>query len=307
MVRDKVIEEKNYLISLILITYNRINVLIDCIDAINTQTYQSLEIILVDNSSSDGTSEIINNKYPDIKLIQAEKNLGVPGARNLAINYAHGDLLVFIDDDCIIKDRQFFEQLNRYFVEKKDVAILTFKIVNYFTNKVNRLEFPHRDKSLVEQEFETSYFLGTANAIRREVFELTGVLFADYFYGFEEIDFSMRALERGFRLFYSPQFVVYHKTSPEARPSWRSVYYFTRNRIWFAFSFLPWYFIVTHFIIWLSYYFLLSLKIKHPAKFFKGLADGVRGLKKIRQRRQSLKTSKTVINKLFQLKGRLLY
>ena len=77
--------EQNYLISFILITYNRINDLIECVNLIKAQTYKRIEIILVDNASSDGTSDRIANEYPEIELIHSDVNLGVPGARNLAI------------------------------------------------------------------------------------------------------------------------------------------------------------------------------------------------------------------------------
>ncbi|HDP98012.1 MAG TPA: glycosyltransferase family 2 protein [bacterium] len=300
-------QQKKYLISFILISYNRIEVLLECIASIKGQTYSDIEIVLVDNASSDGTAATIRRSHPDIRLICSEVNLGVPGARNLAIRHASGEIFAFIDDDCLIRDTEFASKLNLFFSKRDEVSILTFKIINYFTNKINRHEFPHRNKKLSDHEFETSYFLGGANAIRRQVFESIGEFYSDYFYGFEELDFSFRAMEHDFRMFYSPRFEVFHKTSADARPSWRSVYFFTRNRIWFAFSFLPWYFIVSQLIIWFSFFFFTAVKIRHPMTFFQGIKDGLRGLPKIYSRRKNLKISKTLMKKIFNLKGRLLY
>lgn len=299
--------QNDFLVSFVLITHNRITNLVECIHSIQNQTYQNIEIILVDNNSIDSTVKVIQRDFPQIKLISLDTNLGVTGARNVGIKNSNGDVIVFIDDDCIIKDKYFVEKLNKFFKERNKVRILTFRIINYYTNETHSLEFPHKLIKLINDEFETSYFLGGASAIKREVFDRIGYFYDDYFYGHEELDFSWRAIEKGFTIFYSPLFVVYHKTSATARPSWRKIYYSTRNRIWLVFSFLPWYYIASHLIVWLPSFFILSLKVNQVQKFFLAVCDGFREWPNLRERRRMLKLSGDSRKKIRKLKGRLLY
>ena len=94
--------QNDFLVSFVLITHNRITNLVECIHSIQNQTYQNIEIILVDNNSIDSTVKVIQRDFPQIKLISLDTNLGVTGARNVGIKNSNGDVIVFIDDDCII-------------------------------------------------------------------------------------------------------------------------------------------------------------------------------------------------------------
>ena len=298
--------DKTFL-SFVIVTFNRIDELIECIESIKRQTYQEYEIVLVDNKSTDHTVEVVTRQFPDVKLICADTNLGVPGARNVGILHAKGDITIFIDDDCIIRDNYFCENVNQFFNENKETGILALKIVNYFTNKVHGLEFPHRNMKLIYREFETTYFVGAGFAVRREVFEKVGTLYEAYFYSLEEMDFSWRALEADYKIVYSPDFIVYHKASPLARPSWRKIYYSTRNRFWFCFTFLPWYYILTHLTVWMIFFFLASLRSNQLSMFFSGIFSGIKHLPRLKNRRKKYKLSKSSIKKIHRLQGRLVY
>ena len=85
-------------ISVVIPTFNRISLVARAIDSVLKQSLNPYEIIVVDDGSDDGTSEMIQNKYKSIKLIQQQNN-GVSAARNNGIKHAKGDWIGLLDSD----------------------------------------------------------------------------------------------------------------------------------------------------------------------------------------------------------------
>ena len=81
---------KHISLSIIIVTLNRINELIKCVNSIYNQDIDSFEIIIIDNNSSDQTSSIIKNKFPNIRVYKTMKNLGTRYKRNAAITLTNG-------------------------------------------------------------------------------------------------------------------------------------------------------------------------------------------------------------------------
>src|SRR3989344_9484832 len=95
--------KKQKKVSVVIPTYNLKSDLLDCIDSIVRQDYKNIEIIVVDNASTDGTSEAVKKKFPKVKVIRNKKNLGVTGGANRGVKEAVGAYLLFIDHDNILK------------------------------------------------------------------------------------------------------------------------------------------------------------------------------------------------------------
>ena len=91
-------DQNKPLISVIIPTYNRKKLLQRAIDSVLAQIYQPVELIVVDDGSTDGTFEYVVTHYPAVRLLRQE-NLGVSSARNLAIKQANGPWLAFLDSD----------------------------------------------------------------------------------------------------------------------------------------------------------------------------------------------------------------
>ena len=94
----------NKLVSVIIPTYNREKMLCECIDSVLESTYACLEIIIVDNHSTDTTVDTITKKYVNspVKVVSLKENLMAAGGRNEGIKRAAGDYLLFVDNDNII-------------------------------------------------------------------------------------------------------------------------------------------------------------------------------------------------------------
>tara|TARA_B100000686_G_C16493614_1_gene813395 strand:+ start:84 stop:905 length:822 start_codon:yes stop_codon:yes gene_type:complete len=85
-------------ISVVIPTYNRKSFLQNAIDSVLTQTYQNIELIIIDDGSSDKTIEYLNKKYPRIKIFK-QSNKGVSAARNKGIELSSNDWIAFLDSD----------------------------------------------------------------------------------------------------------------------------------------------------------------------------------------------------------------
>ncbi len=291
-------------ISVIIICYNRRGELKECISSVLKQTKYPDEIIVVDNNSTDGTETLFTNEEfsPSslIKYFKLEKNMGVAGGRNYGIKKASGDILVFIDDDALLKPEDALRKIADKFEKGPDTGILAFKIVDYDTKIIQG--FPHIDKSLdPNKEFETSYFLGGATAVRKEVFKKCGPYPEDYFYSFEELDLGFRAIDKGYRIFYFPEVFVWHRRSPKGRMSddkkWINTY---RNRLAVSYKYLK----NRHLFIIAFIWFIKILKESRSLVTpFRGFFAFI-SLKK-RLKRQPI--SNASIEKLKTLKGRIWY
>ena len=107
-------QELHPLISVILVNYNGKKWLDKCINSLEQQTYPHLEIIVVDNASTDDSSLYIQANFPSVHLVQSHQNLGFAGGNNLGINKAQGELIMLINNDAWVES----EMIQRLYEEK---------------------------------------------------------------------------------------------------------------------------------------------------------------------------------------------
>ena len=195
-------------VSVIVPAYNAAQTLPGCIDALLNQTFDRsrYEVIIVDDGSTDGTAQVADR--PGIRLVR-QAHAGPAAARNAGIGWARGDLLLFTDADCEPAG-DWIEAMARPFT---DTQVMGCKGV-YRTRQRGLLP------RFVQAEYEEKYrpmmradsidFIDTYSAgYRRSVFENAG-LFAEDILAAEDAEFSFRLAQRGYRLVFNPQAVVYH-------------------------------------------------------------------------------------------------
>lgn len=288
--------------SVIIVCYNRKKESRGCIFSILEQTRITGEIIVVDNNSTDGTGRIFDSGITSslLKYFRLEKNRGVSGGRNYGIERATGDILIFLDDDALLEPEDALEKIIKKFENDKAIGILAFKVVNYYTKTIQREEFPHVDKSLdPDKEFETTYFIGAGHAIKKDVFNQCGLYPEDYFYGLEELDLSFRAIDKGYKIIYFPEVVVWHKKSPLGRISDKKKWgYLFRNRLAISYKYLRNRHLFVLSFIWFFKILRESFSITLP---FKGLTTFFAYKKKLVKEPVKEETLK----KIRKLKGRI--
>jgi GT2 family glycosyltransferase/2-polyprenyl-3-methyl-5-hydroxy-6-metoxy-1,4-benzoquinol methylase len=265
------------LISVVIPTYNLISDLLEAIDSIIKQDYSPIEIIVVDNGSTNGTSEKIKRLYPKIKLITHKKNLGVTGGRNSGLRKAEGKYILFFDHD-MIADKEMVSELVKIVDSNEEISISTGKIyywddkkiiwsagtdVNLITGQV--LFRAGQDKGQYDC-IEEIQVTPAVILVKKEVVEKIGGFDDVFFANWEDTDFCFRARKAGFKIFYTPKAIAYHKITLDPVESMNRLlsraYYIARNRIIFMKRHSKHFYLFLLFLPgYLAYYSWLSLRV----------------------------------------------
>ncbi|HGO5824646.1 TPA: glycosyltransferase family 2 protein, partial [Mannheimia haemolytica] len=251
------------MLSILIITYGRYQELLDTLKSINRFSGERIELLLLDNNSSDKLkleceSVFSSNRKIEFTYFNDGINYGVAKGRNYLIERAKGDILITLDDDIECEDiTQLVNNVRNYFSNNKNIGALAFNIKNFYTREALRHEIPHGRKDLdFTRNFNTYYFIGAGHAIRKEAYERAG-LYPLYLglYGGEERDLSFRILEAGFDILYASDLVIYHKVSPNGRMTRKEEdYYRYRNQLIVLNRYMPQPYRLTSNIIWSIYY-----------------------------------------------------
>lgn len=226
--------------SLIIVAYNAQAYLERCLSAVFEMSGISCEVILVDNASSDGSAELVAQKFPQVRLIQNENNLGFGGGNNLGAQSATGNYLVFLNPDTIVKPG-WLVFLIEALEDDSRAGLATSKIlllndperINTCGNSIHLTGLTlcrglRRPKNTFNQRESVAAVSGAAFAIRRELFERLGGFDEDFFLYMEDTDLSWRARLAGWDCLYVPESIVLHDYRLRITPL--KVFYQERNR-----------------------------------------------------------------------------
>lgn len=271
---------KEPLVSVCILTWNRKLDLLKSINFIKQSTYKNIEIIVVDNVSSDGTSDFIQKKSKDIILITRKNNNGVAGW-NDAFKTAKGEYLLVLDDDAH-PARDTISQVVKAFEENCQMSILCCNILNYQTKES---AFTYLNKGQKEP-MEVFDFIGCGFAMKRSVPKQIGYFSDKLFMYAHETEYSVRALAKKLHMFLYPNIIVWHRVSPISRTSGRSLYYCTRNFFLIAWMYFPVSFAIN---VTLSIFIetgILSIKNNLFGTYIKALGDCFANIIWLSQHRQ---------------------
>jgi GT2 family glycosyltransferase len=126
-----------------------------------------------------------------------------------------------------------------------------------------------------------------------------------FFYGCEELDYSYRLLDQGYRIIHSAAIIVAHREVQQARPKGQWFYFNVRNRCWLAWKNLPWPYALSMTLAWWGHACFTSLRYGLLGYFIKGMLDAVAGLPAVIRERQ--KISRETVTLLKTHSGRLWY
>lgn len=220
-------------VTLAILNYERRDLLRRALAAARRLEYPDLDILVVDNASTDGSAAMVGEEFPGVRVVALPANLGC-AARNEAFRAARGEIVVTLDNDVLLADPRAIERVAALFSDNPGVACIDFKILDASGALSDRDWCHPRPRSDADTQFATHYVLEGASACRRDAFIGVGGYWAPLFLGHEGLDLALRLLDAGHDLLYAPSVQVTHLASPEARPSSRIYYTYTRNAIWIS-------------------------------------------------------------------------
>lgn len=232
-------------LSIISVNYNGLKDTCALIESIPFN--DNMEVIVVDNASKEDEASIIQERYPKVKTIRSDKNLGFAGGNNLGIKAAKGKYIFLINNDTVFKDFNVQTLIDRA-ESSPQIAIICPKIrfawgnnpiqfagytpLSKNTVRNKAIGFGEEDKGQYDTPHPTPYAHGAAMLIKRGAMEKVGLMPECYFLYYEEIDWSMMFTHAGYEIWYEPACTIYHKESQSTgQSSPLRTYYITRNRL----------------------------------------------------------------------------
>ena len=183
-------------VSVVIPTYNRINVISRAIDSVLKQTHPINQIIVVDNNSTDNTSEILKNKYSKIEILVEQKQ-GVSFARNKGIKYSNCDWIALLDSDDSWKPQKIEKQLSLYEKSKKKLRVIHTDEIWYKNNKLFNQKKIHQKSGgdIFEKCLDLCCISPSSALLRSDLFKDIGY-FDESFLACEDYDFWLRVTAR---------------------------------------------------------------------------------------------------------------
>ncbi len=238
---------QEYKLSIITVNYNGLQDTCELIDSITFT--DDTEVIVVDNASKRNEASVIQERYPQIKVIKSEQNLGFAGGNNIGIKQAKGKYLFLVNNDAVFKDYNIQVLIDRI-ESSSSIGIVCPKIrfdwgnhpiqfagytpLSKITIRNQAIGFGEEDNGQYETAHPTPYAHGAAMLIKREAIEKVGLMPECFFLYYEELDWSMMFTNAGYEIWYEPACTIYHKESQSTgRNSNLRAYYLTRNRLLF--------------------------------------------------------------------------
>lgn len=199
------------LTSVIIPVWNGETVLAECLRSIFANTGEhAVEVICVDNASSDGSAALIRSHFPEVQLLSQPVNLGFAGGVNAGMEAAQGDLFVLLNQDCLVMPG-WLDGLHRTFSSYPECGIAGAVIedaegaINHAGASITRpLGHGQHSTEVPEDDVTTDYVTGAIFAIRRTTWETIGGMDEEFYPAYyEESDYCYRARRQGIETYLS--------------------------------------------------------------------------------------------------------
>lgn len=261
--------------SVVISTKNRKNELREAIASALKQSV-SPEVIVMDDGSADGTYEMVREEFPQVRAYQSEKSLGYVAQRNRGADLAAGDIIFSIDDDALFTSPHTIGQILQEFDSPRIGAMA----IPYVEPK--KSDAVYQSPPEADSQYVTDAFVGTAHAVRRDVFLGLGGYRDLIVHQGEESDLCIRMLDAGYVVRLGNADPIHHLESP-LRDYARMDYYGARNSVIFAFLNVPWPYFPFHLLAttWnvLTWTFELRRLLKRFSAVVAGYSFGLRSIR----------------------------
>ena len=223
-------------LSIIIVSWNVRKELTDCIASINNNSPAcEYEIIVVDNASSDGSVELIQKEFPQIRIIANSSNLGFATANNQALKIAAGDYILLLNPDTIVH-KNSLDSLIKVLEENPDFGMCGPKLIDenavlyhsigyiptfrsilhsktffrslgVFRGHYKKLTAPNFN---YDKQGDVEQLSGAALMVRRPLMDKIGGMDEKFFLYYEDVDFCLRIRKAGLKIIYVPSATITH-------------------------------------------------------------------------------------------------
>jgi GT2 family glycosyltransferase len=218
---------------IIVLTWNGKEDTLECLRSLQKVTYPNFKVLLVDNASSDGTADVVQNEFPNVEIIINASNLRFAGGNNIGIEKAldqGAEYILLLNNDTVVEE-DFLSHLVDAAENNVHVGMVGPKI--YFHSDPNRLWYAggkiewwkgwishvgvrENDVGQYNTQSATDYITGCCLIVKREVAKKIGLLDESYFIYGEDADWCLRTARAGYSLLYAPRAIIWHKLSVSA-------------------------------------------------------------------------------------------
>ncbi len=238
----------NSKVYVILINWNRIDDTLDCIESLRESDYSDLEILVVDNGSTDGSLSRLQSMKDEITVIVSPTNAGFTGGNNLGMRHAMAngaDYVLLLNNDTVVAPNMVSEMVATaeangeagiispkiYYHDHPHIIWHAGGLWNARLGIARSIGHDEEDSGQYDQTIEVSWASGCALLIKRVVIQDIGFLCDDFFAVAEDVDYCLRAQEAGYKVVYAPGARVWHKVSAssDGGDAAQYIYYQTRN------------------------------------------------------------------------------
>lgn len=213
-------------VSIIIVSWNRVQDTLECLNSVFKSDYPNYEVIVVDNGSTDRSVPCIREAYPKVSILENEKNFGFTGGNNQAMRYAmkrNADYLWLLNNDAITESDTLKKLVNA--VDRNEVIGLISPMIYYY-GKSDEVQFGGIRLDLEAYAYRENpplslpdgkdpnmdnLLVGTALLIKRRVVDDIGYLNENYFAYVEDFEYCMRAKRSGYASAVLPSAKIYHK------------------------------------------------------------------------------------------------
>jgi len=218
-------------VSVIVVNFNGMSHLEACLSSILNQSYQNLEVILVDNGSTDGSLDYARRRFPNLLVVENKENLGYPGGINRGAAIATGEYIAPINFDTEV-DQNWLASMVAFMDENPSVGAVTPKTLLYHDKTkigtlglnihITGLGFARglgqADSESPRKPLRVAGVSGCSFLIRREIVEQMGGLNEDIFMYYDDVDLSWTINAMGYDIYCLPESIVYHKYDLKMSP-----------------------------------------------------------------------------------------
>lgn len=272
------------LVSIVMLCWNRKDDVFESLSRIREIIYNSLEVIVVDNGSTDGTIELIKDKFPEVRLIQMYKNFGIE-AYNIGFANAKGKYIVIIDDDSFPAKHSITRMVQR-FEQDESLGAIAFDVRNFY--HYDEISILAEEQPLERYSSPSKYYMsfnGAGVGVRASLFRRIGYYPEEFFLYNNEMDSAFRILNEGYRIEFHADIIAYHKYSPINRDSWRAPYYYVRNAFWLIWKNYPLDMVIKYTTL-MVYKCLYASFEQRTWIYLKAMASAFINIKKLKQKRK---------------------